>query len=157
VRPDRILLAPNLPGWEEIDLAARLRSATGITVGAVTNDVRAGALAEARLGALRGCRCGLCVNLGTGIAAALVMDGRVAEGAHHAAGEIAYIRSPGTLGAWAVTGHAPLESVVGGRALAERAANVLGGSLTTAQLFERTDSMSVHLVHQAMAHSGRRW
>ncbi|MGH7749196.1 MAG: ROK family protein [Candidatus Dormibacteria bacterium] len=85
MQPDRILLAPNLPGWEEIDLAARLRSATGITVGAVTNDVRAGALADARLGALRGCRCGLYVNLGTAIAAALVMDDRVAEGAHHAA------------------------------------------------------------------------
>jgi hypothetical protein len=46
---------------------------------------------------------------------------------------------------------------VGGRALAERAANVLGGSLTTTQLFERIDPMSVHRVHQAMAHSARRW
>lgn len=102
MRPDRVLLAPNLPGWEEIDLAARLRSATGTTVVAVSNDVRAGALAEARLGALRGCRCGLYINLGIGIATALVMDAGSPRAPHRAIGEIgeiAYIRPPGTLGA----------------------------------------------------------
>jgi glucokinase len=154
VQPDRILLAPNLPGWEETDLAAQLRSATGVATVVVTNDVRAGALAEVRLGALRGCRSGLYVNLGTGIAAALVVDGRVAEGAHHAAGEIGYVRPSGALGAWAVTGYPHLESAVGGNALAERAANVLGESLSTAQLFGRADPVSAHLVHQALGALG---
>ncbi len=154
VQPDRILLAPNLPGWEETALAARLRSATGVAAVAVTNDVRAGALAEARLGALRGCRCGLYVNLGTGIAAALVVEGRVAEGAHQAAGEIAYIRPSGALGAWTATDHPHLESAVGGNALARRAANVLGAPVSAEKLFSRTDPVSAHLVHQALAALG---
>jgi len=130
VQPDRILLAPNLPGWEETALAARLRSATGVAAVAVTNDVRAGALAEARLGALRGCRCGLYVNLGT------------------------YIRPSGALGAWTATDHPHLESAVGGNALARRAANVLGAPVSAEKLFSRTDPVSAHLVHQALAALG---
>jgi len=154
VQPERIMLAPNLPGWENTDLAALLRSATGVESIAVTNDVRAGALAEIRWGALVGCKCGLYVNLGTGIAAALVLDGGVTEGAHQASGEIAYIRPPGALGAWSGTEYPHLESAVGGRALGQRATNVLGESVSTQELFGRTDPVSVHLVHQALGALG---
>jgi glucokinase len=55
------------------------------------HDVRAGGLAEARLGAGRGYRHVLVVAIGTGIAAAHVVDGRVFTGAHGAAGEIGHI------------------------------------------------------------------
>ncbi|MDT4986855.1 MAG: glucokinase [Micromonosporaceae bacterium] len=55
------------------------------------HDVRAGGLAEARLGAGRGYRHVLVVAIGTGIAAAHVVDGRVFAGAHGAAGEIGHI------------------------------------------------------------------
>ncbi|MBY8873107.1 ROK family protein [Micromonospora sp. PLK6-60] len=55
------------------------------------HDVRAGGLAEARLGAGRGAAHVLFVAIGTGIAAAHVVDGRAATGAHGAAGEIGHI------------------------------------------------------------------
>jgi glucokinase len=55
------------------------------------HDVRAGGLAEARLGSGRGYRHVLVVPIGTGIAAAHVVDGRVFSGAHGAAGEIGHI------------------------------------------------------------------
>jgi glucokinase len=58
---------------------------------ALGHDVRAGGLAEARLGAGRGYRHVLAVLVGTGIAAAHVVDGRVFAGAHGAAGEIGHI------------------------------------------------------------------
>jgi glucokinase len=58
---------------------------------ALGHDVRAGGLAEARLGAGRGWRQVLVVPIGTGIAAAHVVDGRVFAGAHGAAGEIGHI------------------------------------------------------------------
>jgi glucokinase len=58
---------------------------------ALGHDVRAGGLAEARLGSGRGWRHVLVVPIGTGIAAAHVVDGRVFAGAHGAAGEIGHI------------------------------------------------------------------
>ncbi|WP_327042088.1 ROK family protein [Micromonospora ureilytica] len=58
---------------------------------ALGHDVRVGGLAEARLGAGRGTGHVLFVAIGTGIAAAHVVDGRAAVGAHGAAGEIGHI------------------------------------------------------------------
>jgi len=154
VQGDRLLLAPNLSGWEDADLIGRLRTALGVGRIAVTNDVRAGALAEARAGALRDSRAGLYVNLGTGLAAALVIEGRVADGAHQAAGEIGYSQPTGALGAWPATTHAHLEAAVSGAGLAVRAGNVLGGPVDAAELFGRTDAVSRHLVHQALGSLG---
>jgi len=157
VRSNQILLSPNLPGWERVGLASSLAEATGIDEVAVTNDVRAGALAEARFGALKDCRCGMYVSLGTGIAAALVIAGQVIDGAHQAAGEIAYSRPVGTLGAardGGVTGHAQLEEVISGRALADRAEVVLGERVDAAALFGRSDPVAAHLVHQGLAALG---
>jgi glucokinase len=67
-------------------LAARLELPA-----ALGHDVRAGGLAEARLGAGRGERHVLFVAIGTGIAAAHVVDGQVFAGAHGAAGELGHI------------------------------------------------------------------
>lgn len=55
------------------------------------HDVRAGGLAEARHGAGRGARHALFVAIGTGIAAAYIVDGMVFTGAHGAAGEIGHV------------------------------------------------------------------
>jgi glucokinase len=62
----------------------------GIPV-AFGHDARAGGLAEARLGAGRGCRSALFVPVGTGIAAALMFDGRVHSGALRSAGELGHL------------------------------------------------------------------
>lgn len=67
-------------------VAARL----GLPV-AVTHDIRAGAVAEARLGAGRGARHVLFVAAGTGIGAAQVIDGHALPGAHGAAGELGHV------------------------------------------------------------------
>ncbi len=58
---------------------------------ALGHDVRAGGLAEARLGAGRDVRRAWFVAIGTGIAAAYVADGRVDPGAHGASGEIGHV------------------------------------------------------------------
>ncbi|MEC4020046.1 ROK family protein [Streptomyces sp. H27-D2] len=58
---------------------------------AISHDLRAGGLAEARLGAGRGVDRFLFIALGTGIAAAIAIDGRIEAGAHGAAGEIGHI------------------------------------------------------------------
>src|SRR5437763_16860204 len=88
IRDDAVMLAPNVPGWDALALPALLRDGLDTATVAVGNDVNAAALAEARWGALRGADPGLFVSLGTGIAAGIVIGGRVFEGAHGAAGGV---------------------------------------------------------------------
>ncbi|KRV51159.1 ROK family transcriptional regulator [Wenjunlia vitaminophila] len=58
---------------------------------ALGHDLKAGGLAEGRIGAGRGQDRFLFVALGTGIAAAIGIDGRIEAGAHGGAGEIGHI------------------------------------------------------------------
>ncbi|MFJ4619963.1 ROK family protein [Streptomyces sp. NPDC088812] len=81
--------AANL-GWRDVPLRALLATRLGIPV-ALGHDVRTGGLAEGRIGAGRGADRFLFVALGTGIAGAIGVDGRVEAGAHGFAGEIGHI------------------------------------------------------------------
>ncbi|MER6803801.1 ROK family protein [Streptomyces sp. NPDC000678] len=82
--------AANL-GWRDVPLRARLAERLGGVPVALGHDVRAGGLAEGRIGAGRGTDRFLFVPLGTGIAGAIGIDGRVEAGAHGFAGEIGHI------------------------------------------------------------------
>lgn len=77
-------------GWRDVPLRALLAERLGVPV-ALGHDVRAGGLAEGRIGAGRGADRFLFVALGTGIAGAIGVDGRVEAGAHGFAGEIGHI------------------------------------------------------------------
>jgi glucokinase len=77
-------------GFREIPLKELVADRLGLPA-ALGHDVRAGGLAEARLGAARDYRHVLFVSIGTGIAAAHVVDGRVFAGAHGAAGELGHV------------------------------------------------------------------
>ncbi|MFJ2114709.1 MULTISPECIES: ROK family protein [unclassified Streptomyces] len=82
--------AANL-GWRDVPLRALLGARLGGVPVALGHDVRAGGLAEGRLGAGRGADRFLFVALGTGIAGAIGIDGAVEAGAHGAAGEIGHV------------------------------------------------------------------
>ncbi|MFC9930279.1 ROK family protein [Streptomyces sp. NPDC127190] len=81
--------AANL-GWKDVPLRALLAERLGMPV-ALGHDVRTGGLAEGRIGAGRGTDRFLFVALGTGIAGAIGIDGRVESGAHGFAGEIGHV------------------------------------------------------------------
>ncbi|MEV7619364.1 ROK family protein [Microbacterium sp. NPDC089321] len=117
---DRVDLAPNVAGWSELDLGARLRVEFGSVKVSIENDVKAAALAECREGALRGSSVGLYVNLGTGIAIAPVVDGQPLRGAHGAAGEVGY-GIVGAVGLWDAS-TPTLEEYAGGSGLERRIA-----------------------------------
>jgi glucokinase len=135
VEDDRVLLAPNVPDWDTLQLPALLRDGLGLSSIAVANDVNAAALAETRWGALAGSDVSVFLSLGTGVKAGLVIGGSVFEGAHRAAGEIGYsLRDPAD-GATFAAGRAPLEEYVGGRALGERASAIAGEQLSAADAF----------------------
>lgn len=77
-------------GFRDVPLRDMLAARLGLPA-VLGHDVRAGGVAEARLGAGRGHRHVLVMPIGTGIAAAHVVDGRAFAGAHGAAGEIGHI------------------------------------------------------------------
>ncbi|MEC3994788.1 ROK family protein [Actinacidiphila sp. DG2A-62] len=82
--------AANL-GWKDVPLRTLLsRRLDGVPV-ALGHDVRAGGLAEGRIGAGNGADRFLFLPLGTGIAGAIGIDGRIEAGAHGYAGEIGHI------------------------------------------------------------------
>src|SRR4051812_2551813 len=90
VKDDRVLLAPNVPGWETLRLPDMLRDGLGLASIAVGNDVNAAALAETRWGALAGSDVGGVVSLGTGGEGGVGVDGQGFLWGHGAAGGIGY-------------------------------------------------------------------
>jgi glucokinase len=77
-------------GWRDVPLQKLIAERTGLPV-ALGHDVRAGGVAEARLGAGRGYRQFMFLPIGTGIAAAIVIDGHTVSGANGGAGEIGHL------------------------------------------------------------------
>jgi glucokinase len=124
---DGVALAPAIDGWEDIAMGRELRQAFAGTPVTMATDVKAAALAEARWGALAGADPGVYLNLGTGLAAAIVVGGTVLAGAHGAAGEIGYnLRQTADVGD---AGYLMLEEVVSGRALARLSGRPAGEAL----------------------------
>ncbi|MFC1415219.1 ROK family protein [Streptacidiphilus cavernicola] len=77
-------------GWRDLALTELLAARTGLPV-VLGHDVRAGAVAECMLGAARGAGDALFLAIGTGVAGALVSDGRLVHGGGYA-GEIGHVR-----------------------------------------------------------------
>ncbi|WP_350275464.1 ROK family protein [Kribbella sp. HUAS MG21] len=132
---DRVELAPTLPGWGELPFGRLIREAyPGVPVKLAT-DVKAAAEAELRWGALAGCDPGLYVNLGTGLAVAIVAGGTVITGAHGASGEIGYnLRSTADVSVGAER-RTILEHVVSGQGLESTGTARLGRPVTAADVF----------------------
>jgi glucokinase len=153
ITPDSITLAPNLPGWESLALADRIRLGLDISPVVVANDVKAAAAAEARWGSLQGADPGLFVSLGTGVGAAVLVDGRVLTGAHGSAGEIGYMVCGTDIGSdtHAGTGRVQLEDIVGGQSLGEQGRSRLEGIQSAGDLFRSSDRQARHLVDGALA------
>ncbi|MFJ2583844.1 ROK family protein [Streptomyces sp. NPDC087538] len=82
--------AANL-GWRDVPMRQLLGERLGGVPVALGHDVRTGGLAEGRIGAGKGADRFLFVPLGTGIAGAIGIAGRIEAGAHGYAGEIGHI------------------------------------------------------------------
>jgi glucokinase len=175
---DRVELAPAIDGWEQLELGRELRRAFPGAAIRMATDTKAAAQAEARWGALAGHEPAIYLNLGTGLAAAIVTGGRVLSGSQGAAGEIGYsLREPADVGR-ADGLRIPLEDMVSGQALQRRArlltASLDGasqdgasnsGRLTAAEVFaaaasdpdlndlitEFVDELAFHVVNLAIA------
>lgn len=84
-----VIQAPNM-GLKDFPMAKRINKAVGVPA-FLENDVRAGAWAEYRKGALRGCRNAIAVFVGTGIGGGIIIDGKLLDGSHGHAGEVGHM------------------------------------------------------------------
>jgi glucokinase len=91
VDPDRrtVAFGAHLP-WRDDPVVDRLADRLGLPV-VVEHDANAAGLAEHRVGAAAGARVAVLVALGTGIGAALLLDGAVYRGAHGVAPELGHL------------------------------------------------------------------
>ena len=76
-------------GWKNVPIVSLVQEKIGIPV-AFKHDVRAGAIAEMRQGTLRNVKNGIFLPIGTGIAAAFILDGEI-RAADGYAGEVGHI------------------------------------------------------------------
>jgi glucokinase len=87
-----VLVAHNL-GWKRRAVARDLGALLHRDV-VLGNDVNFGALGEAAYGAAAGCRSVCAAFMGTGLGGAVVVDGRIRNGAHGLTGEVGHLRAP---------------------------------------------------------------
>lgn len=134
-----VTLAPNVPGWQQLRIPTAIGAAFPGLPSAIGNDVRYAARAEIAWGTLKGVSDGVYLNLGTGICAAIVVGGRLLEGAHGVSGEVGYTLVAGRhSAAMAADGAAPFEEWYGGAGVARRLKERgLPGSVS--ELAERAD------------------
>jgi predicted NBD/HSP70 family sugar kinase len=170
----RISLAPQIAGWDGLDLGGHLESRLGCPV-AADNEARLSLLAEVWRGAARDVRHVAYVQVGIGIGGALLIDGRLFRGKSGAAGEISYLLdvdepeddAPGG------TPTGPFERAAGGRAYARLGAGaatrpegallreLAGGdpdavsARTVFDAAERGDAAAVAIVAELTARLGR--
>jgi glucokinase len=164
-RESGVDLAPNIPGWADLALAKEIAEAFPASVVRVETDVKAAARVEAVEGALKDADPGLYLNLGTGLAVAIVHKGEVIAGRNGAAGEIGYnLRALSDVGVLAGQ-RSILEDQVSGIGLLARAKEIHPEATGAKDLFavagqdpraaqvlrEFTDELAFHLVNLAIA------
>jgi glucokinase len=117
-------------GWRNVPVRSRVEQATGLPVG-FGHDVRAGTLAEWRLGAGRGLEDLVFVPIGTGVSAGIIVQGRPLTGGGYA-GEIGHVDvghgEPCICG-----GRGCVEAVASAAAIARRYAAVSGRPVSGAR------------------------
>ncbi len=107
-------------GWKNVAVRAGLEARLGIRC-AIDNDVRAGAMGEARFGAAKGLKNLVYLNVGTGISAVILLDGKFFMGTRGLAGEIGHAVLVPDGPECKCGGRGCFEAVASGPGIAERA------------------------------------
>ncbi|MFF0789006.1 ROK family protein [Streptomyces spiralis] len=128
-------------GWRDWPVGGLTAARTGLPT-RVGHDVRLAAIAESRAGAGRGLRDLVVVTVGTGVGAAIVLDGRVRAGRRGCAGEIGHLIAD-PAGPRCVCGKSGCVEAIGSAAALERRYRAEG------QVPQRVTAQEV--VHRALA------
>jgi glucokinase len=123
----RIHKSPNFPGWEDFPLRERLTRITDYPI-FLANDVNAAALGELKFGAGEDYDNFVMITLGTGVGGAIVINGRLYDGAQGFAGEIGHMVVEPEGPECPCGNRGCLERLVGAEALVVRALDLLESS-----------------------------
>jgi glucokinase len=135
-----VSFAPNLAGWTDVPMREILEDALGAPV-TVENDVNLAMLGEHWQGAARGHQTSAFVFVGTGIGAAILIDGELHRGHSYMAGEIAVMCMGPQFVDTDYGGRGCLETLAGLQALAGRWPRARGDPETwMATLFEAAEN-----------------
>jgi predicted NBD/HSP70 family sugar kinase len=135
----------NIPGYTGTRVKAQLEGRFQKPA-LVLNDVNAAALGEGAMGAARGFSDYLCLTYGTGIGGAIVIGGRLYEGATHSAGEFGHIVTHKGGAHCACGGRGCYERYASTAALTREAGRRLGEPLDGYELFNRLNEGKVRRV-----------
>jgi len=141
---------PNIPGWKEVRLRAILEKKLRLPV-VLDNDANLMCLAEYRLGAAKGSVNAVCVTLGTGVGAGLIINGTLYRAKTFAAGEIGHIPINVNGPKCNCGGVACLEAYIGNRRIEELAVKIFKKRITleeTSVLAKRKDKRALQLWNQ---------
>lgn len=141
---------PNIPGWKEVKLRAILEKKLRLPV-VLDNDANLMCLAEYRLGAAKGSVNAVCVTLGTGVGAGLIINGSLYRAKTFAAGEIGHIPINVNGPKCNCGGVACLEAYIGNRRIEELAVKIFKKRITleeTSVLAKRKDKRALQLWNQ---------
>ncbi|HEY5981106.1 MAG TPA: ROK family protein [Microlunatus sp.] len=146
-----VRVAPNI-GWRDVGVRRVLDTETGLP-GALGHDVRAGGLAEWRLGRGVGRDDLLFLALGTGIAGASIVDGRMLEAGGYA-GEIGHLHVSVADQHCACGAYGCLETIASAAGVArsyQRTAGLQRSALEVAELARRGDQAALQAFAVAVA------
>ena len=85
-----VRMLPNIPGWKDVPLAGVMGNDLRLPV-RIDNDVNMITLGEWKFGAGQGFKDMICMTLGTGVGAGLVLNGAIYRGPGFAAGEVGHM------------------------------------------------------------------
>lgn len=170
VSPEGVVtIAPQLAGWEGLNLAEALGEMFGCRA-YVEREVILSLLAEQWLGAAKGLDDVLFVHLGVGVAAAFLLNGQIYRGADGGAGEIGAMPLASGVAPRLIGNFGPFEAATGGAALGALGAAAAGerdgarlrelaggdpAAVTAAHVFAAAaegDATAASVVDTALAH-----
>lgn len=124
---------PNIKGWREVNLKSIMEKKTRLPV-SVDNDAKLMSLAEYKLGAARGLQNAVCLTLGTGVGAGIIINGSLYRGSNNAAGEIGHIPVNEKGPRCNCGGSACLESYIGNNKILREAKRLFRRSISLEEL-----------------------
>jgi len=144
----KIINPPNLKGWENFNVTEYLKERLKIPV-KVNNDANVAGLGESIFGSGRESQSVFYITVSTGVGGALIMDGKIVNGAHSQAGEIHNMIINQDTYSHSGLNKGGLEGQCSGVNIARIASNVYGKTLTTKEVFdyyENNDEKAVKVI-----------
>ena len=124
---------PNIPGWKNVPFVKIFQQKMSLRA-VVENDVNLITLGEWKFGAGAGVRNMLCMTLGTGVGAGLILNNALYRGAGYAAGEMGHVPLNEDGPSCNCGGWGCLERYVGNRALYARALKLFKRKITLEEI-----------------------